>query len=88
MLPSAEQDGRGQSAGDKVNAADAADNFKNRRRVRGDVVRDFFVFMVISPSVDQRIHFDQIYRFDTGFGLNAQHRTSIIDKSVKSHFCT
>ena len=46
-----DQEGRGQSAGDRVSAADAADNFKNRRRVRGEFVKDFFAFMVIPPSL-------------------------------------
>ena len=51
MLPSADQDGLGQRAGDKVSAADAADNFKNRRRVKGVFVIDFFVFMFVPPSL-------------------------------------
>jgi hypothetical protein len=51
MLPSADQDGRGQRAGAKVSAADAADNFKNRRRVRGVFVMAFFGFMVVPPSL-------------------------------------
>ena len=51
MLPSTDQDGRGRSAGDRASAADAADNFKNRRRVRGVFVKDFVVFMIVPPSL-------------------------------------
>jgi hypothetical protein len=63
----------------------SSDSWTAAQRFRGSMfwVQRFKVnITLVLNSVDKCIHFDQIYRSDTGFELNVEHRTPNIERRI------